>query len=64
MDLIENNNEDVATKNARMEALMETRLQLEQSYAQQWQEGRRMRKKKQHMETLMIYFLKDPVWDY
>ena len=48
--------EDSATKTARMEALMETRLQLEQSYIEQWQEGRRMRKKKLHMETLMDYF--------
>ena len=53
-----------AEKNAEMEALLETRLKLEHSYAQNRQEGRRMKKKKQHMDTLMIYFLDDPVWDY
>ena len=44
--------EDGDQNQAKMEAAMEARLLLEQSYVQKWQEGRRMRKEKPQMGIL------------
>ena len=41
---------------------MRTRLELEAKYIDQWEEGRRMRKKPQQMEILMKYFSENPTW--
>ena len=44
--------------------LMKTRLLLDQQYVSQWHEGRRIRKKPQHMNKLVEYFNQNPIWDY
>ena len=41
---------------------MKTRLKLEEKYIEQWEEGRRMRKKPQQMTILMKYFDENPTW--
>jgi len=41
---------------------MRTRLELEAKYIDQWEEGRRMRKKPQQMETLLTHFNENPTW--
>ena len=41
---------------------MRTRLELEAKYIDQWEEGRRMRKKPQQMESLLRHFNENPTW--
>ena len=41
---------------------METRLKLEQKYMDQWEEGRRIRKKPQQMDVLLKHFNENPKW--
>ena len=44
--------------------VMQTRMQLEKSYANKWQEGRRMRKNTDQMVILNKYFDENPVWSF
>ena len=44
--------------------LADKRQQQDKKYMQEWQEGRRMRKKKWQMELLKEYFQQEPVWAY
>ena len=41
---------------------MRTRLKLEAKYIDEWEEGRRMRKKPQQMEVLLRHFAENPKW--
>lgn len=52
------------TKPSDMDAMIQTRLALEQDYMSKWQEGRRIRKDTGQMEILMEYFESDPNWSY
>ena len=44
--------------------MVQMRLILDQNYMDQWQEGKRMRKKPDQMGILQGYFDKDPNWTY
>ena len=44
--------------------MVQMRLILDQNYMDQWQEGKRMRKKPDQMGILQDYFDKDPNWTY
>jgi hypothetical protein len=52
------------SKEMEAKSLAETRLILEQNYMNQWQEGKRMRKKPLQMNVLMEHFNQDPSWSY
>ena len=43
-------------------AQMKTRLALDAKYLDQWEEGRRMRKKPDQMAALVKYFNESPEW--
>ena len=43
-------------------AQMKTRLALDAKYLDQWEEGRRMRKKPEQMAALVKYFNECPEW--
>ena len=44
--------------------LMKSRLLLDQQYVEAWYQGRRIRKRPQHVEKLVNYFNMKPIWDY
>ena len=44
--------------------LMKTRLKLDQNYFEAWYEGKRIRKKPDHVTKLVNYFNQSPIWDY